>query len=114
MFNMLLQILEDGRLTDNHGRTADFRNTVIIMTSNIGSKHFDMDRNLGFVSNSNIEKSYEKMKDRITDELKSVIKPEFFNRIDDVIVFHPLTKEEIGIVLPICSCCSLKTACRKR
>ena len=98
VFNMLLQILEDGRLTDNHGRTADFRNTVIIMTSNIGSKHFDMDRSLGFVSNSNIEKSYEKMKDRITDELKSVIKPEFFNRIDDVIVFHPLTKEEIGSI----------------
>ena len=92
VFNALLQILEDGRLTDSQGRTVDFKNTVIIMTSNLGTA--DLRRaNVGFAK-ADEAVSYEKMKTKVTEELKRHFRPEFLNRIDDVIVFAELTREQ--------------------
>ncbi|MEY4735518.1 MAG: hypothetical protein RL428_853 [Actinomycetota bacterium] len=95
IFNSLLQVLEDGRLTDSQGRTVDFKNTVIIMTTNLGTRDISKSLGLGF---SNVEDdlgNYERMKGKVADELKSHFRPEFLNRIDDVIVFHQLNKEQI-------------------
>lgn len=94
VFNILLQVLEDGRLTDTKGRTVDFRNTVIIMTSNIGARNITEPRQLGF-SVDNTENRYAKMQAAVMDELKKGFKPEFLNRVDETVVFKPLTKEEI-------------------
>ncbi|GAB4245513.1 MAG: ATP-dependent Clp protease ATP-binding subunit [Thermoleophilia bacterium] len=96
VFNILLQILEDGRLTDAQGRTVDFRNTILIMTSNIGAATISKGQVLGFgepVSEGGLD--YREMKDRVMGELKKVFRPEFLNRIDEVIVFHKLTREQI-------------------
>jgi ATP-dependent Clp protease ATP-binding subunit ClpC len=98
VFNTLLQILEDGRLTDAQGRTVDFKNTVIIMTSNLGTK--DLSKNIGF-SNSGDTGSYEKMKSKVAEELKRYFKPEFLNRIDETIVFHQLTVEEVTEIVDL-------------
>jgi ATP-dependent Clp protease ATP-binding subunit ClpC len=95
VFNILLQILEDGRLTDAQGRKVDFRNTIVIMTSNIGASTISKNVSLGFSVGDDSGLSYEEMKTRITGELKKVFRPELLNRIDEVIVFHKLTKEEI-------------------
>ena len=95
IFNSLLQILEDGRLTDAQGRMVDFKNTVIIMTTNLGSRDISKGVNVGFGSAENAQNSYEKMKNKVSDELKQHFRPEFLNRIDDVIVFHQLTEKEI-------------------
>jgi len=96
VFNILLQILEDGRLTDSQGRTVDFRNTVIIMTSNVGGKLITEPKRLGFVpANEEKTKSYETMKNNVIGELKRTFRPEFLNRVDEVIVFHPLDEEHI-------------------
>src|ERR671937_722143 len=95
VFNILLQILEDGRLTDSQGRKVDFRNTIVIMTSNIGAAAISKNQTLGFSIGDESGLSYEEMKDRIMGELKKVFRPELLNRIDEVIVFHKLTKEEI-------------------
>ncbi len=99
MFNILLQILEDGILTDSQGRRVDFRNTVIIMTSNIGARLITAEKGqtLGFSApNENAEeKNYEKIKEDVLGELKKHFRPEFLNRIDDIIVFHQLTEDEI-------------------
>ena len=96
VFNILLQILEDGRLTDSQGRTVDFRHAIVIMTSNIGAGEIARNTPLGFaVSDDETGISYDDMKGRIMGELKKVFRPEFLNRIDDVIVFHKLTKDEI-------------------
>ncbi|QUH25408.1 ATP-dependent Clp protease ATP-binding subunit [Serpentinicella alkaliphila] len=97
VFNMLLQILDDGRLTDAKGRTVNFKNTVIVMTSNVGAHTIKKQRTLGFSSNdeSLAKSEYEKMKDNVMDELKRTFRPEFLNRIDDIIVFHSLEKEYI-------------------
>jgi ATP-dependent Clp protease ATP-binding subunit ClpC len=102
VFNILLQILEDGRLTDAQGRTVDFRNTIVIMTSNVGAK--DIARNVSFGFGSSDDEtgaSYDEMKDRIMGELKKVFRPEFLNRIDEVIVFHKLTKAEIKEIIDL-------------
>src|ERR671918_2230 len=102
VFNILLQILEDGRLTDAQGRTVDFRNAIVIMTSNIGAK--DIARNVSFGFGSSDDEtgaSYNEMKDRIMGELKKVFRPEFLNRIDEVIVFHKLTREEIKAIVDL-------------
>ena len=102
VFNILLQILEDGRLTDAQGRTVDFRNAIVIMTSNIGAK--DIARNVSFGFGSSDDEtgaSYQDMKDRIMGELKKVFRPEFLNRIDEVIVFHKLTREEIKEIIDL-------------
>lgn len=95
IFNSLLQILEDGRLTDAQGRMVDFKNTVIIMTTNLGSRDISKGVNVGFGSPENEQNNYEKMKNKVNDELKQHFRPEFLNRIDDVIVFHQLTEKEI-------------------
>ena len=97
LFNILLQILEDGRLTDSHGKVVDFRNTVIIMTSNAGARTITERKRLGFVSiaDEEMELSYKDIKDSVMGELKKTFRPEFLNRVDDVIVFRPLSKIEL-------------------
>ncbi|MCE2647257.1 MAG: ATP-dependent Clp protease ATP-binding subunit [Streptomycetaceae bacterium] len=95
IFNSLLQVLEDGRLTDAQGRTVDFKNTVIIMTTNLGTRDISKSLGLGFANTGDDLTNYERMKGKVTDELKSHFRPEFLNRIDDVIVFHQLTKPQI-------------------
>jgi ATP-dependent Clp protease ATP-binding subunit ClpC len=101
VFNILLQILEDGRLTDAQGRTVDFRNTIVIMTSNIGAKDIARNVSFGFGTSDETGTSYEEMKDRIMGELKKVFRPEFLNRIDEVIVFHKLTRDEIMEIIEL-------------
>lgn len=95
VFNVLLQVLEDGRLTDSKGRVVDFRNTVIIMTSNVGLSTIRREATMGFRAGDGQEAGYEKMKTKVTDELKRTFRPEFLNRVDETIVFHPLTREQI-------------------
>jgi ATP-dependent Clp protease ATP-binding subunit ClpC len=95
IFNSLLQVLEDGRLTDSQGRTVDFKNTVIIMTTNLGTRDISKGQGLGFANSDDDLTNYERMKAKVSDELKAHFRPEFLNRIDDVIVFHQLTKEQI-------------------
>ena len=95
VFNILLQVLEDGRLTDSKGRVVDFRNTVIIMTSNVGVQTLRREGTLGFHTADDQQASYERMKGKITDELKRTFRPEFLNRIDEAIVFHTLSPEHI-------------------
>ncbi len=102
VFNILLQILEDGRLTDAQGRTVDFRHCIVIMTSNIGASEIARNTPLGFaVSDDETGITYDDMKTRITGELKKVFRPEFLNRIDEVIVFHKLTKDEIKEIVDL-------------
>jgi ATP-dependent Clp protease ATP-binding subunit ClpC len=102
VFNILLQILEDGRLTDAQGRTVDFRNTIVIMTSNIGAKDIAKNVSFGFgSSDGETGASYEEMKGRIMGDLKKVFRPEFLNRIDEVIVFHKLEREEIKQIVDL-------------
>jgi len=102
VFNILLQILEDGRLTDSQGRTVDFRHAIVIMTSNIGASEIARNTPLGFaVTEDETGVSYEDMKSRIMGELKKVFRPEFLNRIDDVIVFHKLQKTEIKEIVDL-------------
>ncbi|GAB3271152.1 ATP-dependent Clp protease ATP-binding subunit [Arthrobacter pigmenti] len=95
IFNSLLQILEDGRLTDSQGRVIDFKNTVIIMTTNLGTKDISKGIPTGFASESNTETSYNRMRAKVTDELKQHFRPEFLNRVDDVVVFPQLTQDQI-------------------
>ncbi len=95
IYNSLLQVLEDGRLTDGQGRTVDFKNTVIVFTSNLGTSDISKAVGMGFSSGRDAESNYERMKDKVNDELKKHFRPEFLNRIDDVVVFHQLTTEEI-------------------
>ncbi len=99
VFNVLLQILEDGRLTDGKGRTVDFRNTVVIMTSNVGANFLNTST-VGFGATSE-DADYEKMKERVMDELKRTFRPEFINRVDDLIVFHSLSEEHIRQIVDI-------------
>src|SRR5436305_8167576 len=102
VFNILLQILEDGRLTDAQGRTVDFRHAIVIMTSNIGASEIARNTPLGFaVSDDDTGITYEDMKNRIMGELKRVFRPEFLNRIDEVIVFHKLQKDEIREIVEL-------------
>ena len=95
IFNSLLQVLEDGRLTDAQGRTVDFKNTVIIMTTNLGTRDISKSLGLGFANSDDDLTTYERMKGKVSDELKTHFRPEFLNRIDDIIVFHQLTKDQI-------------------
>jgi ATP-dependent Clp protease ATP-binding subunit ClpC len=103
VFNILLQILDDGRLTDAKGRTVDFKNTVVIMTSNVGASTIKKQRTLGFASSSSNEEKneYDKMKENVMDELKKTFRPEFLNRIDEIIVFHSLNKEHIKHIVSL-------------
>lgn len=101
VFNTLLQVLEDGRLTDSKGRAVDFRNTVIIMTSNVGASTIKKEAALGFVSGHNEKDDYERMKNRIMEETKKTFRPEFVNRLDDIIVFHPLNEEQLKEIVSL-------------
>ncbi len=99
VFNLLLQIMDDGRLTDSHGRTVSFKNTIIIMTSNIGASEIGKMSTLGFGANDKLsEDEYDAMRDRQLEALRRTMKPEFINRIDDVIIFHKLSKENISSI----------------
>jgi ATP-dependent Clp protease ATP-binding subunit ClpC len=104
VFNILLQMMEDGRLTDSQGRIVDFKNVVIIMTSNVGAQNISTDRELGFRpdrKSASDERAYESMRTRVMDELKRTFRPEFLNRVDDVIVFHQLQQEEIRQIVDL-------------
>jgi ATP-dependent Clp protease ATP-binding subunit ClpC len=101
VFNILLQVLDEGRLTDNYGRVIDFKNTVIIMTSNLGARDITKGgKSLGFHAGTE-ETKYDNMRNKVKDEIERAFNPEFLNRVDDVIVFHPLTQEQIGQIVHI-------------
>jgi ATP-dependent Clp protease ATP-binding subunit ClpB len=99
VFNILLQVLDDGRLTDNKGRTVDFKNTIIIMTSNIGS--LIIQENLGHLTDKNRDEVFDRTREQVFDLVKKTIRPEFLNRIDEIIMFKPLTKDEIRTVVEL-------------
>jgi ATP-dependent Clp protease ATP-binding subunit ClpC len=101
VFNILLQILEDGKLTDAQGRKVDFRNTIVIMTSNVGAASISKNQSLGFTIGDESGLSYEDMKGRVMGELKKIFRPELLNRIDEVIVFHKLAKDEIKTIVDL-------------
>ncbi len=101
VFNILLQVLEEGRMTDSFGRRVDFKNTVIIMTSNIGADTLRKQGSLGFKPQSQEKEDYKDMKGRLLEEVKKTFKPEFLNRVDDIIVFHSLTKEDLCKIIDI-------------
>lgn len=101
VFNVLLQVLDDGHITDSTGRVVDFKNTVIIMTSNAGAENIVAPKSLGFTSETSEEKEHEDMKSKVMEEVKRIFRPEFINRIDDIIVFHMLKKEQIGQIVDI-------------
>ncbi|MFQ5747537.1 MAG: ATP-dependent Clp protease ATP-binding subunit [Gemmatimonadota bacterium] len=100
VFNILLQVLDEGRLTDNYGRVVDFKNTVLIMTSNVGARDIASSSSLGF-STGEVASQYEKMAERVRDAVERTFTPEFLNRLDEVIVFHPLSREQIGEIVHI-------------
>ena len=100
VFNILLQVLDEGHLTDNYGRVIDFKNTVVIMTSNVGAKDVAKNKSLGFTA-PDFKASFERMSEKVKEELQQVFNPEFLNRLDDVIVFHPLQKEHIAQIVGI-------------
>jgi ATP-dependent Clp protease ATP-binding subunit ClpC len=101
VFNTLLQILEDGHLTDSQGHKVDFKNTIIIMTSNLGTRDIQKGPGVGFAAYANEQLTYEKMRDRVNDELKKSFRPEFLNRIDEVIVFRSLTQEDVKNIVDL-------------
>ncbi|MFZ5803189.1 MAG: ATP-dependent Clp protease ATP-binding subunit [Candidatus Omnitrophota bacterium] len=100
IFNILLQVMEDGRLTDSYGRKVDFRNTIVIMTSNVGADLVKRQTSMGFGAQEN-EIDYGRLKDKLLGEVKKVFRPEFLNRVDDIIVFHPLGRQELEQVIDI-------------
>ncbi|HJE51437.1 MAG TPA: AAA family ATPase, partial [Tessaracoccus flavescens] len=101
IFNSLLQILDEGRLTDAQGRVVDFKNTVIVMTTNLGSRDIAKGASLGFSRASDTESNYEKMKAKVSEELKQHFRPEFLNRVDEVVVFHQLTQQDIERIVDL-------------
>jgi len=98
VFNILLQVLDEGHITDSHGRRVDFKNTVIIMSSNAGAQSIVAPKRLGFGAGEDKVREYNDMKEGVMEEVRRLFKPEFLNRIDDIIVFHPLTKEEVASI----------------
>jgi ATP-dependent Clp protease ATP-binding subunit ClpC len=100
VFNILLQVLDEGHLTDNYGRVIDFKNTVVIMTSNVGAKDIHKNKALGFTA-PDFKASFERMSEKVKEELQHVFNPEFLNRVDDTIVFHPLQREHIAQIVGI-------------
>ncbi len=101
VFNILLQVLDDGHITDSKGRKVSFKNTVIIMTSNAGAARIMEPKNLGFETKSDSVKDYDKMKNAVMEEVKRMFKPEFINRIDEIMVFHPLTQEDMKNIITL-------------
>ena len=101
VFNILLQVLDEGHLTDNYGRVIDFKNTVVIMTSNVGAKDITRNRSLGFVKGDESARNFERIQEKVKEEMGRVFNPEFLNRLDDVIVFHPLSKPQISQIVDV-------------
>ena len=101
VFDLLLQVLEDGRLTDGHGRTVDFRNTVVIMTSNLGTAEFARPHGLGFRRGVDGETERQRLRDAIEGEVKKTFRPEFLNRLDEVVIFDPLSQDEIRQIVDL-------------
>ena len=101
VFNILLQVLDEGRITDSQGRTVSFKNTIIIMTSNAGAQNIVNPKHLGFSKDKDEKKDYEFMKNSVMEEVKRLFKPEFINRIDDIIVFHELNREELRNIVKL-------------
>jgi ATP-dependent Clp protease ATP-binding subunit ClpC len=105
VFNTLLQVMDDGRLTDGQGRTVDFKNTVIILTSNAGVEQIKREGPIGFTTARNATKaqkqSYENMKEQVMTEVRKTFRPEFINRLDDILVFHELNREQIGAIVEL-------------
>ena len=109
VFNILLQVLDDGHITDAQGRKIDFKNTVLIMTSNAGAENIISPKRLGFASNDDAKERYRFMKERVMEEVKRMFKPEFLNRIDEIIVFHQLSQDHMKEIVDI----MLKSICRR-
>ena len=103
VFNVLLQVLDDGHITDSKGRKVSFKNTILIMTSNAGAGRIVEPKTLGFGAVNDEQKNYKRMKDNVMEEVKKLFKPEFINRIDEIMVFHPLTKEEMKEIVTLLS-----------
>ncbi|MGB9787293.1 MAG: ATP-dependent Clp protease ATP-binding subunit [Dictyoglomus turgidum] len=101
VFNILLQIMDEGQLTDGHGRKVSFKNTILIMTSNFGAEYFKQEASIGFASKEDREKSFDKIKDLILSEMKKYFRPEFLNRLDEIVFFKPLTKEDLKQILEL-------------
>ena len=101
VFNILLQVLDDGHVTDAQGRKVNFKNTVLIMTSNAGAQNIVEPKRLGFAAVTSEEENYKRMKSGVMDEVRRIFKPEFLNRIDETIVFHALTKKDMGEIVNI-------------
>lgn len=113
VFNVLLQVLDDGHITDSKGRKVSFKNTVLIMTSNAGAQRIIEPKNLGFGIATTKEQDYERMKSGVMEEVKKIFKPEFINRIDEIMVFHPLGKEDMNKIIALL-CTNLSDRCRKQ
>ena len=103
VFNILLQVLDDGHITDSKGRKVNFKNTIIIMTSNAGAARIVEPKNLGFATKSDEKRDYDNMKSNVMDEVKKIFKPEFINRIDDIVVFRALNKKDMGEIVTLLS-----------
>lgn len=101
VMNIMLQILEDGHITDTQGRKVDFKNTVVIMTSNVGAEFIQKETSMGFVNRDDVKGTYDRMKTTVLDELKKHFKPEFLNRVDEKVVFRPLSKEDLVLIVAI-------------
>ena len=113
IFNVLLQVLDDGHITDAKGRKVSFKNTILIMTSNVGAQRIVEPKKLGFDTASDEKKDYEAMKDSVMEEVKRLFKPEFINRIDEIMVFHPLNKKEMGEIVSLLAD-NLAARCKKQ
>ncbi len=113
VFNVLLQVLDDGHITDSKGRKVSFKNTILIMTSNAGAQRIVAPKNLGFLTETTKEQDYEKMKAGVMEEVKKLFKPEFINRIDEIMVFQPLGKEEMHDIVNLL-CDTLAKRCKKQ
>jgi ATP-dependent Clp protease ATP-binding subunit ClpC len=100
VFNILLQVLDEGHLTDNYGRVIDFKNTVVIMTSNVGARDITKGRGLGFHA-PDLKSNFDRIAEKVKEEMQHTFNPEFLNRLDDVIVFHPLSQENIASIVSI-------------
>ncbi|ACI19400.1 ATP-dependent Clp protease ATP-binding subunit [Dictyoglomus thermophilum] len=101
VFNILLQIMDEGQLTDGHGRRVSFKNTILIMTSNFGAEYFKQEASIGFASKEDREKSFDKIKELILSEMKKYFRPEFLNRLDEIVFFRPLTKDDLKQILEL-------------
>ena len=113
VFNILLQVLDDGHITDSKGRKVNFKNTILIMTSNAGAQRIMEPKNLGFSSNNSEKQDYDKMKSNVMEEVKRIFKPEFINRIDEIMVFHPLNRDNMRQIITMLSK-NLVNRCRKQ